>query len=116
MVTEESNGVADPITQERRITISGDNFVMSRIREGKNGVYVGNIKIDQAARTFDFHGKGPLGGHQWFKGIYELDGDTLRMCYVYNASETSERPRSLRSYQAPNTLMISLSLKRSSER
>ncbi len=112
MVDEETNGVPDKITRERRIMITGDDFVMSRTRNGQHGVYVGKISIDQAARTFDFEGKGPQGGHRVFKGIYDLDGDTLRMCYTYIEGRAFERPTRLRSYQLPNTTMVSLVLKR----
>jgi uncharacterized protein (TIGR03067 family) len=114
MVSEEANGVTVSITQERRIIITGDDFVMSGTPDGRHPTYVGKIKINEATRTFDFDGKGPFGTTQVFKGIYELDGDTLRMCYAYIDEKAFERPTRIRSYQVPNTTMVSLTLRRSS--
>ena len=113
-VDEEINGATDSDTQERRITITGDDCVISGTRDGRHGTYVGKIKLDETARTFDFNGKGPFGTAPVFKGIYDLDGDTLRMCYAYIEGKAFERPTRLRSYRLPDTLMISLVLRRSS--
>jgi uncharacterized protein (TIGR03067 family) len=115
MVNEEINGVTDFVTQEHRIIITGDDCVMSGTPDGRHPTYVGKIKIKETAREFDFDGKGPFGTTQVFKGIYELDGDKLRICYIYIEGESLERPTRLRSYQLPNTTMVSLLLKRSSK-
>ena len=52
------------------------------------------------------------GADQEFKGIYEIEGDTLRLCYVYSSGNNAQRPSSLRSYQVPDTTMVSLVMRR----
>jgi uncharacterized protein (TIGR03067 family) len=112
MVSEELDGQEDKVTQERRITIKGQDFMMGRTRNGQYGEYKGTILIDRAARSFDFEGSGPRGAHQEFKGIFEVEGDILRMCYLYSFGYGARRPTGLRSSRLPGTTMISLVLKR----
>ena len=59
MTLEELNGQRDTITVKRQVSISGGDFVMSRTRNGTNGVYTGKIQVDSRNRWFDFSGNGP---------------------------------------------------------
>jgi uncharacterized protein (TIGR03067 family) len=64
-----------------RLSFAGNRF---RIIESKDGklLYAGTFRVDPSAKpaAIDFeHSEGALRGKAW-KGIYALDGDTLRIC------------------------------------
>src|SRR5439155_19960068 len=63
-----------------RLTFSGPKFQI----ESKDGklVYAGTFRVDPGVKpaAIDFeHSEGALKGKSW-KGIYSLDGDTLKTC------------------------------------
>ena len=63
-----------------RLSFTGDRFQI-RSRDGKP-LYAGTVKIQPGAKpaAIDFaHAEGALKGKAW-KGIYAVDGDTLRIC------------------------------------
>ncbi|HEY8504491.1 MAG TPA: TIGR03067 domain-containing protein [Gemmataceae bacterium] len=63
-----------------RLSFTGDRFRIQS-KDGKL-LYEGTFRADPGARpaAIDFrHGQGELKGKEW-KGIYALDGDTLRTC------------------------------------
>ena len=65
--------------QNHRLTFSGDRFA---IRSQGKTIYEGRYTIDpsQKPATIDFtHTAGKAKGQSWL-GIYEVTGDTLRVC------------------------------------
>ena len=75
--------------QDHRLTFSGDRF---NIRSQGGVVYQGTYRTDAARKpaTIDFkHTAGKAKGQTW-RGIYEVDGDTLKICD--NAADVS-KPR-----------------------
>jgi uncharacterized protein (TIGR03067 family) len=63
-----------------RLSFTGDRFQL-RSKDGKP-LYKGTFRVDPTTKpaSFDFeHIEGSLKGKVW-KGIYALDGDTLRTC------------------------------------
>src|SRR5262245_49255477 len=63
-----------------RLSFTGDRFQI-RSADGKS-LYAGTVRVDPSAKpaAIDFeHTEGALKGKVW-KGIYALDGDTLKTC------------------------------------
>jgi uncharacterized protein (TIGR03067 family) len=63
-----------------RLSFTGNRFQI-QAKDGKP-LYAGSVRVDPSARpaAIDFaHAEGALKGKAW-KGIYALDGDTLRVC------------------------------------
>ena len=63
-----------------RLSFTGNRFQIQS-KDGKP-LYAGSVRVDPRARpaAIDFaHTEGALQGKAW-KGIYALDGDTLRVC------------------------------------
>jgi uncharacterized protein (TIGR03067 family) len=76
----ERDGEAAPDVVGHRLSFSGDRFQI-RSREGKL-LARGAFRVDPSTKpaAIDFeHTEGALKGKAW-KGIYVLDGDTLRIC------------------------------------
>ena len=59
------------------------------------GEYEFQVNAKKKPKLFDFKGTGGLVQGNEYRGIYELDGDTLKFCYVMTAIE-SERPGSFK--------------------
>ncbi len=94
LVTLESRGEKAPeeAVKGTKLLIKGDKLALS----GKEGD-LRRYRLDAAAnpKTMDI----PVGGnvesgeeHRLCKGIYEVDGDTLRLCF--SQSTADERPKS----------------------
>ncbi len=97
----------------KRLEVRGERFVIRRVGlGGKFGVYDGTFRLDPKAdpKTFDWTGKGPAGATE-LRGIYELEGDTLRLCYVEAASGAA-RPTELRSTEGSQRILIVLDRER----
>lgn len=81
--------------ENRRLTINGNSLTMARTGPGgKYGTYVGKFEIDSSNAKFDWIGKGPGEGAglvEWV-GIYELEGDVLKLCFVYQKDGKAKRP------------------------
>jgi uncharacterized protein (TIGR03067 family) len=63
-----------------RLSVTGGRFQI-RSRDGK-ALHAGTFRLNASAKpaTIDFaHAEGDLKGKAW-KGIYALDGDTLKIC------------------------------------
>jgi uncharacterized protein (TIGR03067 family) len=63
-----------------RLIFRGNQFQI-RAKDGKS-LYLGTVRVDPSAKpaAIDFtHTEGTLKGKAW-KGIYALDGDTLKIC------------------------------------
>lgn len=100
-VAEESAGKRmkkEDVTKMRKtLTVTEDDF--SLIWSGKS--MQGKCKLissdaPSAFKAIDLDGALPTGTQAVLKGIYELKGDTLRMCYAVNivAGQKFERPTS----------------------
>jgi uncharacterized protein (TIGR03067 family) len=76
----EREGKADPDVMGHRLSVAGKDFKV-RSKHGKL-LFAGRLRTDPQAKpaTIDFeHKEGALQGKAW-KGIYVLDGDTLKIC------------------------------------
>lgn len=93
-VRAERNGKPAPDLKGHELTFAGNRFTI-RSKEGKL-LYEGTYRTDASKNpaTIDFlHTKGDADGKTW-QGIYELAGDTLKICD--NAGDvTKPRPTSL---------------------
>ncbi len=74
---------------ELRLSIQDDNFAY---QASKKILREGTIRIDpeQKPKTLDSSETGPGGQAQATVGIYEIDGDTLRVCF---APAGEQRPK-----------------------
>ena len=74
---------AEVKTKDRRLTIFGSKFAMTRVINEKRGRYEGLFDIQATVPfgEFDFIGKGPAGQYIERSGIYQLNGDTFRLYY-----------------------------------
>ena len=84
-------------TENRRFTIKGNSLSMSRVIEQKLGTYVGKFEIDASTGHFDWVGKRPGGQHVEWIGIYELEGDILKLCFIYQRDDKAKRPKEFKS-------------------
>lgn len=95
-VSIESNG--KPIPAERlvplRVTINGEKWTVT---SGSKLVEQATIRVDSSTKpmTFDLTvQQGDVGKGQTLPGIFELDGDTLRVCFSLPGKE---RPKEVAS-------------------
>jgi len=79
--------------QNRRTTIDGSSWSVERVVGGNLGSYKGKFQIDPTANSFDWTGTGPGGSAVEWIGIYQVDGDTLKICYRYKKEGVAERPK-----------------------
>lgn len=79
--------------ENRRITIKGNSWSAERVIGNNAGTYKGKFEIDPKTKAFDWIGKGPGGNAVEWVGIYELSGDTLKVCYRYNNDGMAKRPK-----------------------
>lgn len=83
---------AAPLAKEdRRVTFEGNRMTMMRTYAVRKG-YAGTFTVDAATGHFDFAGTGPDGQPVAWLGIYELAGDTLKLCYRYKRTADARRP------------------------
>jgi uncharacterized protein (TIGR03067 family) len=78
--TAESDGKAADAVVRHRLFFTGDRFQIWS-KDGKL-VYAGSVRVNPSAKpaSVDFkQTQGALKGKMW-KGIYVLDGDTLKIC------------------------------------
>jgi uncharacterized protein (TIGR03067 family) len=76
----ERDGKAADDVVGHRLSFNSNRFQI-RSKDGKS-LYAGTVRVDPSARpaAIDFeHTEGGLKGKAW-KGIYALDGDTLKIC------------------------------------
>ncbi len=83
--------------QDQRLSIRGDKFTMMRLYAEKTGAYSGKFEIDAATGHFDFVGKSPTGKPVKWVGIYELERDSLKLCYRYQVEGKVTRPSAFKS-------------------
>ena len=97
---EESGKVIDKKVvkgQDQRLSIRGGNFMMTRLYAEKIGAYSGKFEIDAMTGHFDFIGKGPTGKPVQWIGIYELERDSLKLCFRYQVEGKVTRPTTFKS-------------------
>ena len=76
----ERDGKAASDVVRHRLAFAGDRFQIQS-KDAKS-LYAGTVRVDPSTKpaAIDFeHTEGSLKGKAW-KGIYALDGDTLRIC------------------------------------
>ena len=76
----ERDGKAAEDVLGHQLSFAGNRFQI-RSKDGK-ALYAGTVRVDASAKppAIDFvHTEGDLKGKAW-KGIYALDGDTLKIC------------------------------------
>jgi uncharacterized protein (TIGR03067 family) len=78
--------------QDRRVMIKGHSYKMKRTENGNRHELVGKFEIDASNGHFDFVGREQGGQSTVWIGIYELNGDTLKLCYRYKRNEDAVRP------------------------
>jgi uncharacterized protein (TIGR03067 family) len=79
MIAERDGKAADDVVGHR-LSFTGNRFEIQS-RDGKT-LYAGTVRVNPSAKpaSIDFdHTEGALRGKTW-KGIYVLDGDTLKIC------------------------------------
>lgn len=115
-IAEEANGrtSSKPEVKQknRRIVINGNSFAMSRVQDGMSGTYQGKFEIDAKTKSFDWIGKGARGANMELRGIYALDGDTLKLCYKYVKEPGTTRPTQFKTDDKAGTNFVFLTLKR----
>jgi uncharacterized protein (TIGR03067 family) len=99
--------------ENRRITVKGNSWTAERVIGGKIGSYKGRFEVNPKTKAFDWIGKGPGGNAVEWIGIYEVNGDTLKVCYRYNNDGEANRPTEFTSSdsKAPN-ITVFYTLKR----
>ncbi len=78
--------------ENRRITVKGKSWSVERVVGGNIESYKGKFEINPKTKAFDWIGKGPNGNAVEWIGIYEVNGDTLKVCYRYNSDGKAKRP------------------------
>lgn len=103
-VTAERNGTPADELKGNRLTFAGDTFVIQR--DGKT-LYKGTFKADptRTPAHIDFHHTGgELMGKTW-RGVYVLEGDTLRV--ADNAPDMAKpRPTALTAKAGSGHVMV----------
>ncbi len=98
--------------QDRRVTIKGHSYIMKRTEKGPRHTLVGKFEIDASNGHFDFVGKEQNGSAAEFVGIYELDGDTLNVCYRYKNNDECVRPKKFKTDDSKPNISVFYTFKR----
>lgn len=101
--------------QDRRVTIKGHSYTMKRTEKGNRHALVGKFEIDASTGYFDFIGKEQDGGAREFVGIYELDGDTLKLCYRYKMNDDCTRPKKFKADGGKPNICVFYTYKRDTD-
>jgi uncharacterized protein (TIGR03067 family) len=116
---EEYHGVKTPdddIREMRKtITIAGDYMNIERtMRNGQRLKIDGRIRLDPNVnpKTWDFTGKHFRGDSVVFRGLYEVDGDRLRLVYDQAAADEDQPARPTGFRTLPMTEIVLISAKR----
>ena len=79
---------------------------------GRPGAYTAKFEIDSPSGSFDFVGKNHGGNYVEFRGIYEVKGSRLRLCYKYARDEMVERPTEFETDDRSGAEIVLLTLRR----
>jgi uncharacterized protein (TIGR03067 family) len=101
--------------QDRRLNIKGNTMTMRRTVMGKRATYTGKFEIDADSGSFDFIGKGPDGMLVEWIGIYETEGDNLKLCYRYKRNDDAARPTSMKTDTTRPNICVFYTYKRDKE-
>lgn len=96
-IASEENGKsrASFVEQEnRRLTIERNSLTMAT-GDGSRS-WVGKFEIDASNGHFDWVGKSDNQLVEWI-GIYELDGDSLKLCFIFQKDDKAKRPTEFKS-------------------
>jgi uncharacterized protein (TIGR03067 family) len=93
------------------LTFAGNRMTIQRtFRDGRRVKMEGAIRLDSDSnpRTWDFSGTHYLGKAVEFRGLYELDGDALRMVYDQRNQSDGEpsRPTAFRTQPKSSTVIM----------
>lgn len=82
----------------RLVRIKGNSFHEERLLDGRAVGVDGKFEINPKTKAFDFIGKA-TGSEKAFEyvGIYEIAGDTLKLCCRANTDGKAKRPRAFKS-------------------
>lgn len=82
----------------RLVRIKGNTFHEERLLDGRTVGADGKFEINPKTKAFDFVGKvaGTKNAFEYV-GIYEVDGDTLRLCCRANEDGQAKRPKAFKS-------------------
>lgn len=82
------------VNQEyRRLVIKGNSLTMQKAGQS----WTGKFEIDSTNGDFDWIGKNVPQNQlvEWI-GIYELEDDTLKLCFIFNKNDKAKRPTSFK--------------------
>lgn len=96
IASEENGKVHDDekVREQRRRLIIEDNSLKMQ-RTGAN--WTGEFTIDPSNGNFDWKGTGPQGQQVEWIGIGELQGDTLKLCFIFQRNNLAVRPTEFKS-------------------
>lgn len=118
VLCEQAGEVADKKAikeQDRRVSIEGNTYSMKRTQGDKRSGYKGKFEINPVNNHFDWIGEGPDGGLVKWTGIYELDGDALKVCYRYNKDGQAVRPTKFKTDSSKKNPSVYYEFKRDTE-
>jgi uncharacterized protein (TIGR03067 family) len=99
------------------IVFAGDRMTIHRnFKDGRRVKMEGTIRLDPGAspKRWDFDGVHYLGNPAAYRGLYELNGDSLRMVYNSGADGKSQPTRPTAFRTAPQTSTVVMHAKRRS--
>lgn len=92
VLTEEKGKRLEPGEQRREnrtVFIKGTAFRMERVKGGQFGAHEGTFRLDPENKFFDMQEPGGL----TYVGIYEVNADTLKLCYRISTKGTPPKER-----------------------
>jgi len=101
--------------QDRRVTIKGHSYTMKRTEKGNRQSMVGKFEIDASKGFFDVVAKEQGGKGVELVGIFELDGDTLKLCYRYKNNDDCTRPKKFKADDERPNICVFYTYKRDND-
>ncbi len=115
-IYEECNGeVFDPPKVkeiDRHFTFRGSALHVTRKFDDQLWQYEGRFVLAGKAGEFDWKGTGPDGQSLQWKGIYQLSGDRLKVCFNYVENSRTDRPAGFSTSNRSEGTCFNLVLKR----
>jgi uncharacterized protein (TIGR03067 family) len=90
----------------RLMNIEGNNFRVERMFEGKIYPLSGTFRLDasKTPKQFDFEGTGPTGAQIHLSGLYEFDGEKLRLIHRHHTQGSQIQRASWNDIGKPNVV------------
>lgn len=82
------------LRENRRVIVNGNSLTMERV----GARWQGKFEIDASKGHFDWIGKGPQDKLIEWIGIYKLDGDQLKLCFVWQKDGKARRPAEFKTF------------------